>query len=385
MANSWPGRIYSPAMPLLSRSFLARRTRLFATALALPTFASVAPAQAPSAAPVPAVAIPRAERLFYYVDRESSWDSFSAHVDQIGIVAPQTYSVDSLGIVFGDVDPSVVALAQAHGVRVMPLVVNEGFNQRELHQLLTDSAAQRRATGALVALCRSHHYWGMQFDVEDLGITDRDRFTAFYSSAARALRDAGFAVSIAIVPRAGDLAGATTYDRWMFDSWRGGYDLGALARASDFVSWMTYDQHTRRTPPGAVAGLPWMRASVDFALRSIPAAKLSLGVPIYSDHWYVQADPGTTLRAGVTGTSVSYTWGMHLLERAGGTLQWDDTQKAAFGIAPVGGVNTWLFFDDVRSFAAQSALVSQYRLRGISAWVLGMEDPRIWDALAAGR
>ena len=332
-----------------------------------------------------ATPIPRAERVFYYVDRESSWDSFRAHVDQIGIIAPQSYSVDSLGIVFGDVDPSVLAMAKAHGVRVMPLVVDEGFNQAELHKLLTDTTAQRRAIGALVELCRRNSYWGMQFDVEDLSIVDRDRFTAFYTEAARVLHAAGYAVSIAIVPRASDLAGATGYDRWMFDSWRGSYDLAPLARASDFVSWMTYDQHTRRTPPGAVAGVPWMRASVEFALRYIPASKLSLGIPLYSGYWYVEAQPGTSLRAAVSGTSVSYAWGAHLLERAGATVQWDDKDKTSYGIAPTGPINAWVFLSDARSFAAQAALIPEYHLRGLSAWVLGMEDARIWEALPATR
>ena len=332
-----------------------------------------------------ATTVPRAERVFYYVDRESSWDSFRAHVDQIGIVAPQSYSVDSLGVVFGDVDPSMIAMAKAHGVRVMPLVVDEGFNQAELHKLLTDSTAQHRAIDALVELCRRNAYWGMQFDVEDLSIVDRDRFTAFYTNAARALHGAGFAVSIAIVPRASDLAGATAYDRWMFDSWRGSYDLAPLGRVSDFVSWMTYDQHTRRTPPGAVAGVPWMRASVEFALRYIPANKLSLGIPLYSGYWYVEPQPGTALRAAVSGTSVSYEWGAHLLQRAGAAVQWDDTNKTSYGIAPTGPINAWVFLSDARSFAAQAALISEFHLRGLSAWVLGMEDARIWDALPPTR
>lgn len=328
---------------------------------------------------------PGGERVFYYVDRESSWDSFVRHVDQIDIVGPQTYTVDSLGIVFGDVDREVVALARQHGVRVMPLVVNESFNQSELHKLLTDSTARTRAIDALVELCRRNGYWGIQFDVENVSIVDRDRYTAFYTAASKALHAAGFTISIAIVPRDGDLAGPTAYNRWIFDSWRGGYDLAALGRASDFVSWMSYDEHTRRTPPGPVAGLPWLRDGVEYALKSIPASKLSVGIPIYGDAWSVQADPSMPLRAGVVGTSVSYAWGAHLIQRAGGTLQWDDVQKSTYGVAPVGGVNTWVFLSDARSFAAQAALIPQYKLRGFSAWVLGTEDPRIWDALPARR
>src|SRR6185437_10443904 len=223
-----------------------------------------------------------------------------------------------------------------HGVKVMPLVVNENFNQVELHKLLIDSTARKRAIDALVALCQRDRYWGIQFDIEDVSIADKDRFTAWYQAASRALHDAGFRISIAIVPRAGDLAGPTAYNRWMFDSWRGGYELAPLASASDFVSWMTYDQHTRRTPPGPVAGLPWMTASVDYALRFIPAEKLSLGVPLYGTHWFVQADPLSPLRAGVGGASVSNAWGVHIIERAGGTVKWDDVQKASYGSAIVG-------------------------------------------------
>src|SRR5438128_1680307 len=33
----------------------------------------------------------------------------------------------------------------------------------------------------------------------------------------------------------------------------------------------SYDQHTRRTPPGPVAGLTWVRENIDFFLRYVPA------------------------------------------------------------------------------------------------------------------
>jgi spore germination protein YaaH len=332
-----------------------------------------------------AQAIPRADRLFYYVDREASWDSFVKHADQIGIVGPQSFSVDSLGVVFGEVDPELVRVATQHGVKVMPLVVNESFNQSELHKLLIDSTARTRAIDALVALCQRDHYWGIQFDIEDVSIADKERLTGWYQAASRALHDAGFRISIAIVPRAGELAGPTSYNRWMFDSWRGGYDLAALGKASDFVSWMTYDEHTRRTPPGPVAGLPWMTASVDYALRFVPADKLSLGVPVYGTHWFVQAAPQSPLRAGVSGASVSNAWGVHIIERAGGTIKWDDVQKASYGSAMVGDINEWVYLDDARSFTAQTDLAREKKLRGFSAWVLGTEDAKIWDALPAGR
>lgn len=322
-----------------------------------------------------------AERLFYYVDNETSWNSFVRHVDQITIVAPQTYSVDSIGVVYGDVDSMVLALAKQHRVKVMPLVVNQGFNQPMLRRLLADTAAQARATRALVDLCRRYAYYGIQFDVEDLSIQDGARFTQWYTDAARALHAAGFAVSIAVVPRASDLAGPTAYHEWIYDSWRGAYDLSAIAKVSDFVSWMTYDQHTTRTPPGPVAGIPWMRATTEFALRVIPREKLSLGIPLYSYHWFVEADPLSPRRAGVGGATVTYAWGAHLIERGGGTLQWDTRNQVSFGVAERGAINEWVYLEDARSFRAKLALMRELQVRGFSAWVLGHEDPGIWDSL----
>ncbi|HZI43406.1 MAG TPA: glycosyl hydrolase family 18 protein [Gemmatimonadaceae bacterium] len=228
------------------------------------------------------------ERLFYYADREDAYRSLVAHIDQISVLGPQSYTVDSLGTFFGGVDARVLRLAKEHHVKVMPLFVNEGFNQPALRRLLSDEAAQRRSIDAMVAACKRHGYWGMQFDVENLNELDRDRFTKWYTDAANALHAAGFAISIAVVHRTDEAAGPTAYHRFLQESWRGGYDLAAIGRVSDFVSMMSYDQHTRRTPPGPVAGLTWVRDNVDYFLRYVPAQKLSLGIPLYGQHWFAR-------------------------------------------------------------------------------------------------
>src|SRR3979409_1382103 len=199
--------------------------------------------------PLPASAQSMA-RLFYYVDREDSYESLVRNVDQITILGPQVYTVDSLGIVFGELDSRVLTLAKAHRVKVMPLVVNEAFNQPALRKLLADTAARARATRNLVQLCAQNSYWGIQFDIENVNIQDRDLLTAWYRETATALHRGGFTLSIAVVHRTEDNAGPTAYHRFLQDSWRAGYDLAALAQAGNFISLMTYSENTRRTPPG---------------------------------------------------------------------------------------------------------------------------------------
>lgn len=323
------------------------------------------------------------ERLFYYVDNEAAYNSLVKHIDQISILGPQVYSVDSAGIVWGSVDPRVVALTKAHGVKLMPLVVNENFNQPELHRLLSDTVARNRATRTLADICRANGYWGIQFDVEDIAIQDRDRFTEWFADAARALHGVHCTLSIAIVPRFSDHADVTTYDRFLHDSWRGGYDFAALGRLADFVSLMTYSQHTRRTPPGPVAGVPWMREAMDHALQYIPASKISLGIPTYGQYWYAEGDAGTSDRARVTGHSVNWSWGAGLAARNGATMQWDDQAQVPYAHFSNGGTYEWVFLENARSFEAKLALARQTKARGFSVWVLGLEDERIWDQLPA--
>lgn len=323
------------------------------------------------------------ERLFYYVDREDSYNSLVKHIDQITVVAPQAYVIDSLGIMWGTVDRRVAALAKAHNVKVMPLFTNEGFQQPGLHRLLGDTIARSRAIQSMTSMCKDNGYWGVQFDVENINIVDRDKFTAWYTDAAKSLHVVGCKISVAVVHKTEDGAGPTAYGRFMQDSWRGGYDLAALARVGDFISLMTYSEHTRRTVPGPVAGLPWMREAVDYFLRFVPAEKLSLGIPTYGGHWFTQYDPNSLNRAASTSESVNWTWGSGLAERNGATVQWDPVQQVPFASYSVGGIYEWVFLEDARAFKAKLDLAKEKKLRGFSVWVLGPEDEKIWDVLKA--
>ena len=319
------------------------------------------------------------ERLFYYVDREDSYRSFVAHADRITVLGPQVYTVDSLGLVYGSLDKRVLDLAKARGVKVMPLVVNEGFNQPALRRLLADTAARSRSIASLVELCRRNGYWGIQFDIENINLQDRDRYTAWFTDAARALHAGGFTISAAIVHQTDDLAGPTAYHRFLADSWRT-FDLAALGRVADFLSVMSYDQHTRRTPPGPVAGMPWVRAVTDHFLRYVPADKLSLGIPLYGDYWSARGDASPD-RVRTSANSVSWFWGSGLAERNGATMKWDDVQQVPYATLDVGGTFEWLYLENARSFAAKVALMREKKLRGFSAWVLGPEDVSIWEAI----
>jgi spore germination protein YaaH len=320
----------------------------------------------------------RLEALWYSVDREESTQSFLAHADRISIVAPQVFTVDTLGVISGSVDPRVVARAHEQGVKVVPLVMNPGFDQPTIHRILTVPDVRRRTIENLVALCVRNRFDGLQFDIENVNVADRDALTSFMRASAEALHRARCSVSAAVVPRTSDDPGPTSYHRWIFENWRGAYDYKALADALDFISYMTYAQHTGGTPPGPVAGYTWMEDALRFVLSlGVPPDKISLGVPSYSDWWYPSYDAAGGAR--MRGSDISYATAMGLLDRYGVKPRWDDRDKTAYAFWSNAGVNEFAWIEDARAFAAKVDLARKYKLRGYSVWVLGTEDPRVWN------
>lgn len=324
----------------------------------------------------------QAERLFYYVDNEQSFHSFQENVDRIDVVAPSAYQVDEDGIVWGEMDPRMLELAREHDIQVKPLILNPGFDQEMLSALLANPEARARAVESMVELCRRNGYAGIQFDFENIHVNDRDAYTEFYREAAGALHAEGFLISMAVVHRPDILPGPSQYHKWLFKNWRAGYDLEAIAEIGDYISLMSYSQHTRRTPPGPQAGLPWQREVVEYFLEHMPPEKLSLGIPLGSQHWYTsQEDAIQPEMARSYSRGVTHARALALAERYGAELSWSEEQQVPYVFFERGGTFEWIFIEDARSFRAKLGLMEEYGLRGFSAWVLGPEDPEIWEAL----
>jgi spore germination protein YaaH len=317
------------------------------------------------------------EALWYSVGSERSTQSFLTNADKISIVSPQVFSFDRNGNITGKLDPRLVAKAREQKVKLVPLVMNPGFDQPLIHRILTTPNVRKRAVASLVSLCRDNHFDGLQFDLENVNVTDKAAFTEFVRESAKALHAVDCQISAAVVPRTSDSPGPSDFHKFMYENWRGVYDYKALADALDFISYMTYAQHGGSSTPGPVAGFTWMESALKFVLSTgVPPEKISLGIPSYSDWWF----PSYTKAKGaqVRGRDISYEKVTELIKQFSLTPTWDEREKNYFAIWPNADVNEFLWIEDARSFAARLELVRKYKLRGYSVWVLGTEDPKVW-------
>ncbi len=300
------------------------------------------------------------QRLFYYNDTESAYRDLKQHIDQIDILAPTAFNVDEEGVVWGEVDPRAIDLAEKHKVEVMPLIHNAKFNQVLLHKLMTNPAAIKRMLSTLVDLCKMKDFVGIQFDFEDLNVADKDLYTNMCREASEALHAHGLEFSVAIVGRASDFAGPTEASAHGFENWSGGYDLGELAKVTDFVTVMAYGKHGK----GIID-------VIKYALKSVPPNKLSVGIPLFSRYW---SDGGKR-------TSLNYESAMGLVDRHNAEVKWDSTDGVDYAVFHTNGSFQYMYVEDARGFAYKKDLYKRYNLLGFSAFTLGLEDPRIWQIL----
>ena len=334
--------------------------------------------------------LPR-EVEFQFNYRPAAFDALVREIGNISMVVPEWFFIDSTGTLNGDVEEKVLALARRHRVPVMAQVKNYDrkaglFSAAWARGLLNSKAARSRAIARFVDLSKKHRLYGIQVELEGVHISDRDSLSQFIREAASALHREGYKLSVSAIHKEEEAPGPNSYTQWMYEHWRGAYDLRALGAAADFVRAVVYAQHTRRTPPGPSQNLPWLERVMGFFAKSVPPQKLVIGLGMGAQHWYTVADPKLYYQG-----ARSWSRGIRrrdlealLADHGGPPLTWDDRQGLSFSYIERAGVFEWVVSDnDVRAFDAKLDLARRLGVRGVSMWVNGDEESGMWSRFVA--
>jgi spore germination protein YaaH len=311
----------------------------------------------------------------YYVNTDDGHASLFAHLNQIDVLSPAWYDANADGTISGYARRDVIDAAHASGIAIVPLVVNKDVDPDVGHAILADPARRASLARNLVNEAKTYGYAGFQLDFEQIAWTDRDLLTALVQDCATAFHAAGLSLSIAVIPRlpGDDASSGTLLD--YFHQWSGAYDFAALAKAADFLSFMTYDEHNGVTPPGPVSGTPWMRRALEFSMQGVPPEKATLGLPTYYHDW-----------TGVGRlTSSSYSDAMILAQAHGATPAFDGTEEEIHFGYNAYGVHHELWIQSTDTLRRKLPLMYEYGLKGISVWRLGFEDPSFWSLIPPRR
>jgi spore germination protein YaaH len=307
----------------------------------------------------------------YYAIEAASRASFEAHSAAIDLISPTWIEIDADAAVIVRIEADLARMAVERRVPVAPLVVNRGFDTLVLDQVLLNPRVRRRVVAHLARRAREERFGGLQIDFEGLTVRHREAYAVFLEELAAKTRHKGFSLSVAVAAPLDDepgdvVKGAVT---WRESEAAAALDYARIGRAVDFVSLMTYDQHTQPAQPGPVAGLPWVEACLRRLLETTPARKLMIGVPLYFRDF------------GPQGVSEgSFDEAMDLAMRHGAAIEIDAVEREMrFSYDENGEAHTvWL--QDGATLLERIRLVKKHGLRGYSAWRLGHEDPLHWTA-----
>ena len=304
-------------------------------------------------------------RIFYFRDNQKARASLFAHPRSIDVLAPQSYSIDDAGALSGIIKDDILTFAKKHNIKVMPLVTNGSFSKKTAEAILDDMMKQDIAINSLIAEAEKQGYWGWQIDFEGMDASYKDKYSAFVKRMGEAMSAHKIIFSVAVVAQIS--SNPEDYPNDLWNRIVGAYDYGPLASSADFISVMAYDSPQSTGP---VAPYPWLDQVINYSLRSVPANKLSLGIPFY--YWKWNDASGKLVDIG------GYSGIKNTLKRSHIILGYSKADQAPFIKYAVKKVPYTVWYENSKSIAQKIKLIKQYKLQGFSGWVLGLESPSVY-------
>jgi spore germination protein YaaH len=318
--------------------------------------------------PTDVFAAQTSENIFYYFPTTGGYQSVEKNYTQIDILAPQIYTV-GYDLKLGKAEKTdILKLAAEKQIDVMPLVVNANFNKILMSDLLRDTKAQDVLIKDLIQEARNRNFIGWQFDFENINHLDRDLYTDFVKRAYTQFKKRKLVFSVAVIPR------STDYNPDSFDQdWSSGYDIKNIAKYTNFISIMSYDDPQSYGP---VASIGYVQKVLAHTLKDVPAKKISLGIPLYCWQWESNAQ-GTKKIANIKYSTAAQT--KETYKNNNFVQNYSHAEQAELFMFSKGDENHhYIWCDNAQSFQAKKNIIKKFKLRGFSAWALGQEDPAIW-------
>jgi cellulose synthase/poly-beta-1,6-N-acetylglucosamine synthase-like glycosyltransferase/peptidoglycan/xylan/chitin deacetylase (PgdA/CDA1 family)/spore germination protein YaaH len=314
---------------------------------------------------------PQVVAAFYTTWQETGLHSLRANADKLTHLMPEWLHLtrDGKGLDTYEWNPElvphnrdVVQIAKQHGVDIVPVLNNAEharFDPYRVHRLLTDDRAQAVLALQIRDWLLSNGFHGINVDFENLMPDDYIRLARWLRYLAGVLHARGLLVTADIeanVPVS---------------------TMQQVAASCDFVVLMAYDQHYAGSQPGPIAALPWTREVLTKALKVVPPEKLVLGIGNYAYDWPDASPPAETLTFQ---EAILRAQENHPDEPPQRVVDFDaGSLNPTFTYADDGGKLHEVWLLDAVTAANQWLLASRMGLRGGALWLLGSEDPSLWN------
>ena len=285
----------------------------------------------------------------------------------VNVISPTWYYLsDNEGGVLSYADASYVKRAHKKGLQVWALISN--FSEDvSTTALLASRTARQNVQNYLISQAQELGFDGINIDFEGIAQEAGYDYVQFLRELSILCRKNQIILSVD-VPVPMDFS--KHYNR---------AELGAVC---DYVIMMGYDEHYAGSEvAGSVASMDFEITGIENMLGEVPKEKLVSAIPFYSRIWYTKTlEDGST---EVTSEAVSMEYAEQVVAEQGAEKVYDAStgQQYAEWTDQEGRLcQIWL--EDEDSVRARAALIKQYDLAGIAAWVLGNEKDSVWAVIS---
>ena len=289
-----------------------------------------------------------------------------------------------------------LAQLRSAGYLLIP-TITDGTEKLELQKILAKPKERAQLVGTIMDLVRSKNFDGIDLDLEGFAFVDGTSSWAktaplwveFIKELSAALKAEGKILSVTTPVAFDPTSGKRGY--WVYD-WAG------IAPYIDRLRIMTYDYATSR--PGPIGPLFWAEDALKYATSLIPSSQVFLGVAGYGRDWVTKVegtcpkDVANIVKVGAKASTFVMRDAANLIARNGALAEYRvregevnfTYQRTYTGVTAKGNPTTCTasrtaWYQDARGYMARANLVSKYRLGGLVAWTIGMEEVNAINAV----
>ena len=219
---------------------------------------------------------------------------------------------------------------------------------------------------------------GVDVDIQNVSELYRNAYTDFVKLLREKMPDKEISVAVAANP-----------NNWTL-GWHGSYDYENLAKHSDYLMIMAYDESFYNSPTGPVASKQFVEKSILYALKHTTPEKIVLGMPFYGRYWKDGQGGNALTMKDVESLLKNYESEKIYDEsvesaRVRVNIKEADTKPKLWGgrILDTGIYDIW--YDDLRSIEYKINLAEKYNLKGTGSWAMGQENIEVWSLYEAKR
>ncbi|ASY24679.1 putative glycosyl hydrolase [Candidatus Planktophila lacus] len=289
-----------------------------------------------------------------------------------------------------------LAAMRAAGFQIIP-TITDGTDKLVLSNLLANPTSRTQIAKTLNDYVMANNFDGIDLDFEGFAFVDGNTTWAKTAPPWVAL-----VKELSGLLRANNklLSVSTPYNFNPAEKQKG-YTVYAWAQIAPFIDRlriMTYDYSVSKVGP--IGPLAWTEKTVAYAASIMPASKVYLGLAGYGRDWVTKVEgvcPAPFANAIKVGAKAA-TFVMRDAAALAANYQVTPVFDAKFGEATFTYTKSYegttadgrstictatrtAWYQNAQSYKLRSELVAKYKLGGVTAWTLGMEEPLAMEAI----